>query len=78
MVATVGAMIGVVVVTLVLLSVLHDGGTAEAQAPPASYTKVSMPDFGQHSAGWCWVAAAANSFWWYAENVAGRRACWVV
>jgi hypothetical protein len=73
MVATVGAMIGVVVVTLVLLSVLHDGGTAEAQAPPASYTKVSMPDFGQHSAGWCWVAAAANSFWWYAENVAGQE-----
>ena len=48
---------------------LHDGGTARADAPPASYTKVSVPDLGQHSTGWCWVAAAANSMWWYAENV---------
>jgi hypothetical protein len=61
-----------VAATLVLTGVLHDGGTAQAQAPP-NYTKVSMPDFGQHSTGWCWVGAAANSFWWYAENVAGQE-----
>jgi len=23
-----------------------------------------MPDFGQHSGNWCWVAAAANCFYW--------------
>jgi hypothetical protein len=27
-----------------------------------------MPDLGQHSTGWCWVGAAANSFWWYAYH----------
>lgn len=32
------------------------------------YQKVSMPDFGQHSSGWCWVAAAKNSFWWFSEH----------
>ena len=65
-----GGALGVIATALVLAVALNDGGTAEAQAPPPSYTKVSMPDFGQHSTGWCWVAAAANSFWWYAENVA--------
>lgn len=39
-----------------------------AQSLPLTYTKESMPDFGQHSGGWCWVASAANSFWWYADN----------
>ena len=24
----------------------------------------AMPDFGQHSMNWCWVAAAANCFYW--------------
>jgi hypothetical protein len=32
-----------------------------------------MPDLGQHSDSWCWVGAAANSFWWYADNVAGQE-----
>ena len=30
-----------------------------------SYTKECMPDFGQHSDDWCWVAALANSLYWY-------------
>lgn len=32
------------------------------------YEKEFMPDFGQHSQEWCWVAAAANSFYWWAQN----------
>jgi len=69
---TLGAALGVMAAALVLAAVLHDGGTAEAQAPPQTYTKVSMPDFGQHSQGWCWVGAAANSFWWFAHNTTGQ------
>jgi hypothetical protein len=61
-----------VAATLALAGVLHGGGTAQADAPPPSYTKVSMPDFGQHSTGWCWVGAAADSFWWYAHNTTGE------
>lgn len=40
--------------------------------PPAptinKYLKECLPDFGQHSSGWCWVAALANSLWWYSQN----------
>ena len=64
-----GGVLGVIAAALVLAVALNDGGTAEAQAPPVTYWKVSMPDLGQHSTGWCWAAAAANSFWWYADNV---------
>jgi len=32
------------------------------------FEKVCMPDLGQHCENWCWVAAAANSIWWWAEN----------
>ena len=32
---------------------------------PLKYTKWCIPDFGQHSSCWCWVAAAANCFYWY-------------
>jgi hypothetical protein len=32
------------------------------------FEKVCMPDLGQHCENWCWVAAAANSFWWWAQN----------
>jgi hypothetical protein len=67
--AALGALILAVAAPLLTLALLHGvGGTAEAQAPPASYTKDSVPDFGQHSTGWCWVGAAANSFWWYAYH----------
>jgi len=31
---------------------------------PKFATLQSMPDFGQHSMQWCWVAAAANCFYW--------------
>jgi hypothetical protein len=69
----VGAVLLAVIAPLLTLALLHAvGGTARADAPPASYTKVSVPDFGQHSTGWCWVGAAANSFWWYAHNTAGQ------
>jgi len=34
----------------------------------AYFEKECMPDLGQHSDNWCWVAAAANSFWWYAQH----------
>jgi len=43
-------------------------------SPPASaagdnyFIKVCMPDLGQHSVNWCWVAAAANSIYWYSQN----------
>lgn len=33
-----------------------------------SFVKEGMPDFGQHCREWCWVAAAANSFYWWAQN----------
>jgi len=63
-----------VAMALALFGVLHAvGGTAQAQAPPATFWKVSMPDLGQHSDRWCWVGAAANSFWWYADNVPGQE-----
>jgi len=69
----VGAVLLAVIAPLFVLALLHGiSGTARADAPPATYTKVSMPDLGQHSTGWCWVAAAANSFWWYADNVPGQ------
>ena len=71
--AVCGAVLLAVIAPLLVLALLHgSGGTAQAQPPP-SYTKVSMPDFGQHSQSWCWVGAAANSFWWYAENVTGQE-----
>lgn len=35
----------------------------------AEYVKKEcMPDFGQHSKQWCWVAAAANCFYWLAKH----------
>jgi len=71
--AALGALILAVAAPLLTLALLHSvGGTAQAQAPPASFTKVSVPDLGQHSTGWCWVGAAANSFWWYAHNTTGQ------
>jgi hypothetical protein len=36
-----------------------------------SFTKYQMkglPDFGQHSDNWCWVAALANVLYWLSEN----------
>jgi len=71
--AALAALILAVAAPLLTLALLHSvGGTAQAQAPPAQFTKVSVPDLGQHSTGWCWVGAAANSFWWYAHNTAGQ------
>jgi uncharacterized membrane protein len=32
------------------------------------FEKVCMPDLGQHSRNWCWVAAAANSIYWYSQH----------
>jgi hypothetical protein len=32
------------------------------------YLKYCMPDLGQHCANWCWVAAAANSIYWYSQH----------
>ena len=68
-----GGALGVIAASLVLAVALNDGGTAEAQAPPATYWKVSMPDLGQHSDGWCWAGAAADSFWWFADNLPGQE-----
>ena len=71
--AAFGALILAVAAPLLTLALLHGvGGTAQAQAPPASFTKLNVPDFGQHSQSWCWVGAAANSFWWYAHNTTGQ------
>jgi hypothetical protein len=33
-----------------------------------TFEKVCMPDLGQHSKNWCWVAAAANSIYWYSQH----------
>jgi hypothetical protein len=32
------------------------------------FEKYCMPDLGQHSKNWCWVAAAANSIYWYSQH----------
>jgi len=64
--------LAVIAPLLTLALLLGVGGTAHAD-PPASFTKVSMPDLGQHSDSWCWVGAAANSFWWYGENEPGQE-----
>ena len=67
--AALAALILAVAAPLLTLALLHGaGGTARADAPPPSFTKDSVPDLGQHSTGWCWVGAAANSFWWYAYH----------
>jgi hypothetical protein len=34
----------------------------------AIFKKVCMPDLGQHCENWCWVAAAANSIYWWSQN----------
>jgi hypothetical protein len=69
-----GAILLAVITPLLVLGLLHAvGDTAHAQPPPANFTKISVPDFGQHSQNWCWVGAAANSFWWYAYNVPGEE-----
>jgi hypothetical protein len=68
-----GGVLGVIAAALVLAVALNRSDTAEAQAPPQTFWKVSLPDLGQHSTGWCWVGAAANSFWWYADNVANQE-----
>jgi len=73
--AALGALILAVAAPLLTLALLHGfSGTAQA-VPPAQYTKPNVPDFGQHSKNWCWVGAAANSFWWYAHDLAqgGRQ-----
>ncbi len=65
----VGAVILAAIAPVLALALLHSvGGSAQAQAPPASFWKVSMPDLGQHSDAWCWAGAAADSFWWFADN----------
>jgi hypothetical protein len=70
----VGAVALAAIAPVVTLALLHAvGGTAQAQAPPPTFWKVSMPDLGQHSDSWCWAAAAANSFWWYADNLPGQE-----
>jgi hypothetical protein len=67
-----GAILLAVITPLLVLALMHAvDDTAHAQ--PANFTKISVPDFGQHSENWCWVAAAANSFWWYAYNVPGEE-----
>ena len=37
---------------------------ASPSSPPEVARLQCMPDFGQHSEQWCWVAAAANCFYW--------------
>lgn len=32
------------------------------------FHKKCMPDLGQHSTGWCWVAALANSLYWLSKH----------
>jgi len=32
------------------------------------FEKTCMPDLGQHCVNWCWVAAAANSIYWYSQH----------
>jgi len=66
--AVLGSVVLAVAAPLLVLALLHSlGGTAQADLPDP-YEKTSMPDFGQHSKNWCWVAAASNSFWWFANT----------
>jgi hypothetical protein len=58
----------VLAVLATLLVVILAPMNAESYQVIEQYQKYSMPDFGQHSSGWCWVAAAKNSFWWFSEN----------
>ena len=44
------------------------GGPSESLSYPTYFEKVCMPDLGQHSNNWCWVAAAANSIYWYSQH----------
>jgi hypothetical protein len=37
-------------------------------SPENIFIKYCMPDLGQHAASWCWVAAAANSIYWYSQH----------
>jgi hypothetical protein len=37
-------------------------------SPQNVFIKYCMPDLGQHAASWCWVAAAANSIYWYSQH----------
>jgi len=37
-------------------------------SPENVFIKYCMPDLGQHCANWCWVAAAANSIYWYSQH----------
>jgi len=65
----IGAAALAAIAPVLALALLHAvGGTAQADAPPATFWKVSMPDLGQHSNTWCWAGAAADSFWWFADN----------
>ena len=32
------------------------------------FEKCCMPDLGQHCQNWCWVAAAANSMYWWSQH----------
>lgn len=66
--AILGAVVLAVAAPILVLGLLHGADrTAQAQIPDP-YEKVSMPDFGQHSKNWCWVGAASNSFWWFAQT----------
>ncbi len=70
----VGAAALAAIAPVLTLALLHTAGsTARADAPPVSFWKVSMPDLGQHSDAWCWVGAAADSFWWFADNASGQQ-----
>lgn len=53
------------VVVLLLSIVSLSPISVSAQEPPEEFIKECMPDFGQHSSCWCWVGAAANSFYWW-------------
>ena len=57
-----------VAVFLVTISIFTTTGFATEEPAveiPENFTKVSMPDFGQHSSNWCWVASLSNSMYWY-------------
>ena len=38
------------------------------QAKGTWFEKCCMPDLGQHCQNWCWVAAAANSMYWWSQH----------
>ena len=57
-------------ITVTAISKTHNTvkDSASCIAHQDYFEKENMPDLGQHSENWSWVAAAANSIYWYSQH----------